>query len=66
MLGTSMSDLKIRAERVVLFRSGLNDSHFFRHSVGTSDAFERNGQFPVDTSLTYVPQGRNWMSKVDD
>ena len=32
----------IRAERVVLFRSGLNDSHLFRHSVGTINAFERN------------------------
>ena len=46
-------------ERVVLFLSDLNDSHLFCHSVGTSNAFERNEQFSVDNNcfnLTHYPQ----------
>ena len=40
--------LRGSAERIVLFLSDLNDYHFFRHSVGTSNPFERNERFPVD------------------
>ena len=49
----------ISAERLVLFLSDLNDSHLFCHSVGTSNAFERNEQFSVDNNcfnLTHYPQ----------
>ena len=52
-------DVGSRAERVELIRSSLNDSHLFRHSVGTSNAFERNEQFSVDNNcfnLTHYPQ----------
>ena len=56
---TGVHHFATSAERIVLFLSDLMDSHLFCHSVGTSNAFERNEQFSVDNNcfnLTHYPQ----------